>query len=281
MLRHNATMERILVSLRQARIPMTAPELTRLLRTQPKRPHPIEREALQYRQAFAYLREEWTGVAKPITLASIEVLMYVALRLPSARISRIMANNTADLNQLLTYIETKSDHPILIAGVTHAALSHSRLHKETDGHMTLLISSLIFNKFGYDCRGMVAPESILFADTKAYDYALSSAAVYGQMTLWLEYYTHSICSSYAELLQHMREAIHRPMNKSMLISNLNVRQKNILLLLDMQGATITNRQVQKHFKISQITASRDLARLVSQGFLLSSGKGRSTFYTIA
>ncbi len=43
--------------------------------------------------------------------------------------------------------------------------------------------------------------------------------------------------------------------------------------------TITNKKVQKLFKVSQITASRDLAKLASVGLLFTHGKGRSVYYT--
>lgn len=60
---------------------------------------------------------------------------------------------------------------------------------------------------------------------------------------------------------------------------LNDRQKSILNMLDQPTASITNRLTQKAYKVSQITASRDLAKLTTLGFLFSHGKGRSVYYT--
>ena len=50
--------------------------------------------------------------------------------------------------------------------------------------------------------------------------------------------------------------------------DLNERQKVILGILDQPGVSITNKTVQKRFKISQITASRDLSKLAILGLLL-------------
>ena len=63
------------------------------------------------------------------------------------------------------------------------------------------------------------------------------------------------------------------------LKRLTIRQKEILYLLEKPETPITNKQIQQVFKVSQITASRDLARLSIVGLLLPHGKGRATYYT--
>ena len=60
---------------------------------------------------------------------------------------------------------------------------------------------------------------------------------------------------------------------------ITTRQKEIMMYLENPTASVTNKTVQKLFNISQITASRDLARLANLGLLLAHGKGRSVYYT--
>jgi len=60
---------------------------------------------------------------------------------------------------------------------------------------------------------------------------------------------------------------------------LNGRQQSILSVLENPGEKITNKDVQKKFGVSQITASRDLSHLTTLGLLLAHGKGRSVYYT--
>ena len=60
---------------------------------------------------------------------------------------------------------------------------------------------------------------------------------------------------------------------------LTERQKKIMEKLENPNIQITNRDVQKMFTVSQITASRDLSKMVNLGILLPHGKGRSIFYT--
>jgi predicted HTH transcriptional regulator len=61
--------------------------------------------------------------------------------------------------------------------------------------------------------------------------------------------------------------------------HLTDRQKEIVVMMDRPQSSVTNRQVQKEFGISQITASRDLARLTTLGILYPQGRGRSVHYT--
>ncbi len=68
-------------------------------------------------------------------------------------------------------------------------------------------------------------------------------------------------------------------NKADSFFDLNERQKEIISLVDKPNSKISNKHVQKIFNVSQITASRDLAKLASLGLLFAISKGRSTFYT--
>ena len=60
---------------------------------------------------------------------------------------------------------------------------------------------------------------------------------------------------------------------------LNERQKKILAHLDEPGSSINNRSLQKMTGISQMTAARDLSKLVEHGLIISHGKGRGVVYT--
>lgn len=143
----------------------------------------------------------------------------------------------------------------------------------------MLLMILILARAGYDAKGMLTLETTLINDHKAYSHALASIGSYGQMTIWLEYFATCTLEAYKSLEEHTIFSINHPEESTEFF--LNDRQKQILLLLDGHGAKITNHEVQKRFRISQITASRDLARLVSLGLLVSFGKGRGISYSLA
>lgn len=278
-LRTSAAQNRILTALLQARIPMTAPELSRLFNNPPKRPHPIDQEALLYRQALSYIRDEWTGAPNLPAASHIEILMHISLPRSYRNVSHIIADSTPDIAKLIAYIHASNDHPVVLAGITHAYMTGIPLHSASKGRITLLLMSLILARTGYDARGMLTLESTLTSDRKAYAHALTSISSYGQMTIWLEYFATCTLEAYKALEDRIQ--LSNKHLEETTPSLLNDRQKQILLLLDTYGTKITNREVQKRFGISQITASRDLTKLVAKGFIASRGKGRSISYTIA
>ena len=279
-LRTYATEVRILTALKEARIPMTATELSRLLNTPPKRPHPMEREALMYRQALIFVRNEWTGKPGLFSHADIEVLMHISGTLSFPRISRIIQESADELSKLIAYCNASNDHPILLTGIVHAYMTRTVLHTFSRGRITLLMTVLMLARAGYDARSLLPLESTLFHDQKAYEHALTSIESYGQMTIWLEYFATCVLEAYKTLELHIETILKTP-EKRVPFSLINDRQKQILILLDAYGTKVTNRDVQKRFGISQITASRDLTRLVSAGYLLARGKGRSVSYELA
>jgi Fic family protein len=110
--------------------------------------------------------------------------------------------------------------------------------------------------------------------------AISKVDEEKNLTAWLEYFTKGILVQ----LQKALEEVEAPKFKTDLSASfwkLNQRQKIILSHLENPELKITNKDVQKMFDISQITASRYLSKLASLGLILSHGKGRSIFYTRA
>jgi Fic family protein len=101
------------------------------------------------------------------------------------------------------------------------------------------------------------------------------------LTLWLEYFAESILEQTEEIFQSIKNPKTGMIDSGKSYCELNERQRSILSFLDQPQMTITNRQVQRKYKISQITASRDLTKLTNLGCLFSHGKGRSVYYTRA
>ena len=98
------------------------------------------------------------------------------------------------------------------------------------------------------------------------------------MTVWLEYFTFCAMSALEKALEvakNLRFQEELPAS----FWKLNTRQKQILEALEKPDEKVTNKEVQKVFKVSQITASRDLTHMANLGLLLAHGKGRSVFYT--
>jgi Fic family protein len=120
-------------------------------------------------------------------------------------------------------------------------------------------------------------DEYLRRDVVALKGAITSVQQSNNLTVWLEYFALGIIVQLNKAL----EDIHKNRFATTLPASywkLNERQREILLMLEQPGTRITNKSVQKMFGVSQITASRDLAKLASLGLLFVHGKGRSVFY---
>jgi Fic family protein len=96
------------------------------------------------------------------------------------------------------------------------------------------------------------------------------------MNHWLLFFAQSMHTHLGYVLKKLhtpQRAIHT--NHTILTQ----RQRTILHLLDNPEAIITNKTVQTHCRVSQITASRDLGKLASLLLIAPHGKGRSVSYT--
>ncbi|HLD24829.1 MAG TPA: hypothetical protein VJB96_02820 [Patescibacteria group bacterium] len=186
------------------------------------------------------IRREWTGNPASIT-------------------EDVLEKPKPETKRLCIFLNSKNDHPIILAGVACAAL-----HNEPAGK---LLTLLLFAKHGYDCRGMLVFEPKWEAGFEKY----------AQLTLWLEHFTQDVQTAYEKLSQTVTASSTRPLLSKPWI--LSTRHKRILDSLEHPAANITNRELARRFRVSQVTASRDLAHLTRLGILYAHGKGRSVYYT--
>jgi Fic family protein len=135
-------------------------------------------------------------------------------------------------------------------------------------------------KHGFDCRGLLVLEEYYRTDLVTLREAIKTADQNRNLTFWLEYFAKGIV---VQLKKALAE-VNSPKFKTDLPASfwkINEKQKRILAYLENPELKITNKEVQKLFGISQITASRYLSKLANLGLILSHGKGRSVFYTKA
>ena len=152
------------------------------------------------------------------------------------------------------------------------------LELESKKIIATLHAYVFLYKYGYDFRELLNIEAEWIKNTDEHDYVLKTAQEYNNITTWLEYFTDVLISQTSQILQKMNDSSNNPIFSTRLLS-LNSRQREIIQMLEDPKSRITNKQVQKKFSVSQITASRDLAKLTIVGVLFSHGKGRSTWYS--
>lgn len=229
-----------------------------------------EKHAVKYKGALDYLYHNWLVVPEPVTSSDL-VNLYFAAFDGKLKISM------EELEKTLQYIQVNPDNPIIQASLAQFLILNLYpfdKHNESFSHLVFL---LFLYKNGYDFRRMLALEKVFFQDLSFYKDNIARLGRETNVTNWLEYVSQSIQTELEILIKTVSAEKQTSTQPSSL--ELNERQKKILSLLNQPGLKINNKKVQEIFNVSQITASRDLSKMVSVGLVIAIGAGRSTYYT--
>lgn len=186
-------------------------------------------------------------------------------------LDHIRQNWTTDLPKdaapVLEYLNSPGLHPILQAAISHLAFVAPQSY---------LVPQVYLHRRGYDCQGLVCLDEFWPKNLDTYKQLLDTNAKTAGITQWVEFYAQAALYQFALT----ERAVLAPSSESSKgLWSLSSRQKSILAHLEAPGSSITNRQVQSLFKMSQITASRDLSKMATLGLLFAHGHGRSVYYT--
>jgi hypothetical protein len=230
-----------------------------------------QKQVYGYKKALDYIRFNWQIVDKKVTSKDL-------LKLYSIFGSGRLQNEKLSLDQLLEYLQAKSAHPILQSGIAYAEVIRFAPFTEDNLPLAHLLAYLFLYKSGFDFEGLLVFENHFKKDQNNYQNKLQQALKTSNLTDWLEYFAQSITSQLETVVKDISTKGKQP-SQTQLPTNLTERQKEILALFDEPSVVITNRKIQHLFNISQITSSRDLAKLASLGLIATNGKGRSIHYT--
>ncbi len=224
----------------------------------------------EYVRAFEWINQNFYLTPEKISLASVKkVYSYFTDKYHF---------DEKQLADALEFIQVNPEHPIVQAGLAYILVS-SVLGANTNGiKLSIIVSNMFLYKNGYDFRGLLNLEEFLNSDTDHFNNLVYSALRDRNMSSYLEYFTAGVAIAAEHAL---RRITNREFKNDLPASfyNLTERQKDIMILFAKPGVKVSNKTVQKEFGISQITASRDLAKLYALGLIFSAGKGRSVYYT--
>lgn len=253
---------------------LTAPkhEVATILANPVKQTRTIAR-ILGLRRAYDIIHTEWRANPRPVSMTTLEILFSLSYPDEPGRFSSI----EPAIKELLTYLDAQEEHPVVQAAIAHMHILTIPEFPDP-GIFARLTHYLFLAKYGFDLRGYVTPERVWQTDESAYTRLIDTYRRQHTLTQWIEYIAQSMQTNLETILTDIQESrfhIEYPAS----FWELSDRQKEIMRFMDTPQAAITNRQVHKRFKVSQITASRDLSRLTSLGLLYPHGKGRSVYYT--
>jgi len=186
--------------------------------------------------------------------------------------------NKEELAANLTYVQINPEHPVIQASLAQLFILTNIPLSQKSEQFSHLVFYMFLYKNGYDVRRLPVYEEYYYANLISYKNMLTRLGGLANVTPWLEYSAIAVISSLEKtLLAFSQQNTKDPQKET--IFDLGERQKLIMNLLVQPGIKLTNKMVQRSFDVSQITASRDLAKLVHAGLIVSRGKGRSTYYT--
>jgi Fic family protein len=230
-----------------------------------------EKEVISYKHGLDYLFHNWLVNDNPITAKDI-VSLYQTVFEGSLKSSE------SEINNALRYIQINPEHPLLQAALAELIILDLYPFSQNNELFSHLVLLMFLYKNGYDFRRMVVVEQLLFNDLTVFRNLIAKMKKQANVTEWLEY----MVSNFVQEMTNVIKTITIEKQSPSLIPlhlQLNQRQQQIVNYLSQPGTKISNAIVQEMFNISQITASRDLAKLTSLGLVFPLGKGRSTYYT--
>ncbi|OGM10760.1 hypothetical protein A2Z22_02655 [Candidatus Woesebacteria bacterium RBG_16_34_12] len=278
-LKWEATLEKIFWSLSFGDRSLKKSQIVKILtKANIKKTKTQEKEVVNYKQALDYISSEWLIVNKNITSQTIINLYDLACKPTMGPDLKSFKKTKKNLDYFLEYIQTGSINPIIQAGIANIQLMAISPFKQGSGRVSRLLNYLILYKNAYDFRGFVVIDEYFRKDLTSLKIAMENVPKTKTLSRWLEYFATGVETQLNQALKIVTETKYST-DLPFSFWRLNDRQRSILNYLDQPGVNISNKKVQQMFKISQITASRDLAKLVSLNLLFSHGKGRSVYYT--
>ena len=225
--------------------------------------------------SFDYLYHHWLVNPKVVELS--DLLEFYQTIFPK----ETLTGDEAELKASLQYIQINPEHPIIqaaLAQILVLSLSPFSAYNEQFSHLVFL---LFMYKFGYDLRRLPVYEEQYILDLTNYKNMILQSNRLDNVTPWLEYVCGRAIIAVQKTVGIVQQEKSNPSRANNALFALADRQQLIMDLFNAPGAKVTNRIIQKKFKVSQITASRDLAKLADSGLIFALGKGRSTYYTRA
>lgn len=256
-----------------------------------------QKAVFAYKEALDYISRNWQGSADAVNARAIidlhKIIGNGRLRVPQAGLQYLLdylqarptspatLPDSANLGRRGEFAggRARIESPIIQAAIVNIEMEKMQLFTEHNSLIAHLTADLFLYKYGYDLKGFLAYEQSWMEDADIFKENHERALNAVSLTLWLEYFASRVLKQAESINQIIAQPKTQYLDVRKSFWKINERQKAILNFLDSPQTSITNRQIQKQFKTSQITASRDLAKLTNLGFLFSHGKGRSVYYT--
>jgi Fic family protein len=206
------------------------------------------------------------------------------------RVGEYIPPNQGDVPELMrafaAWLQQESDevHPIAKAGIAHIHLVAIHPFWDGNGRTARALATLILQRSRFNFKKLLSLEKFFSLGKDRYFSAIEGTlgARFSQghdSTPWLSFFCNSLMAHSIELTQQLTDW-HRRMNEIYQgLEKLEINHRQVDgLAYAVRTGRITRADYMEITDTSPVTASRDLARLVGEGFLQPVGKTRGRVY---
>lgn len=179
--------------------------------------------------------------------------------------------------------------PAIRAGVAYARLLAIQPQETANARTACAYTALLLHRADLLPHGLPGLEAAFVADPDRYYAALLAVGPVDDtapvVTAWLEYFLAVLRDELRAAYSSLRTAALPSTALAAAATpdspppvRLNPRQRRIVDLLGVPGATLANSECQTLFSVSAMTAARDLRELVDLSLIRMYGQGRATYY---
>jgi len=170
------------------------------------------------------------------------------------------------------------------AGIAHYQFATIHPYYDGNGRTARLLTTLILHLGGYDLKGLYSLEEYYARNLGGYYEALTIGPSHNyymgraeaDITQWIEYFCDGAADSFENVRRRAQEAAGAGAeDSSPWLRKLDPRQRKALELF-RHSDTITSRDVEKLFTLSQRAARNLLSGWIDQGFLLVADPARKS-----
>ncbi len=183
------------------------------------------------------------------------------------------------MKQLVGWINSSAMQGVpcpIRAGIAHYQFATIHPYYDGNGRTARLLTTLILHLGGYDLKGLYSLEEYYARNLGDYYEALTIGPSHNyyvgraksDITQWVDYFCEGVAESFESVKKRAQEAADTGADDdSSLLRKLDPRQRKALGLF-RQSDTITSRDVEQMFTISQRTARNLLGSWVEKGFVI-------------